>query len=345
MAMAEVWQSDTLRGLLAGRHLTFEQAKSLFDSIMDGQLGDAQIAAILIALAAKGEQVEEIAGAAEAMRSHAVKIDTGGLDVIDTCGTGGTGLKTFNISTTAAIVAAGAGARVAKHGNRTATRPSGSADVLAELGVNLEADPATLLRCLQQANVCFCFAVKHHPAMRYAAPVRKALGVRTVFNVLGPLTNPAGARRQLMGVFDAGLVEKIASVLLTLGSVRAMVVHAQDGLDEISTTSPTDVAEVRDGKVTMWRVEPEDFGLARATLADLAVTTVKESAQRARGVLAGHKGPDRDIVLLNASAALAVADKAADLEQGLQLAEKSIDSGSALATLEKLIALSHGKDI
>ncbi len=341
--MAEAWHSEVLRGLLAGEHLSFEQARDLFNSIMDGQLNDAQIAGVLVALVAKGEQVQEIAGAAEAMRSHALRIDTGGLEVIDTCGTGGTGLATFNISTTAALVAAGAGARVAKHGNRTATRPSGSADVLAELGVNLDADAATLLRCLQQANVCFCFAVKHHPAMRYAAPIRKALGVRTVFNVLGPLTNPAGAKRQLMGVFDGRLVEKIASVLLTLGSVRAMVVHAEDGLDEFSTTGSTAVAEVKDGGIRTWQVVPEQFGLERATLADLAVSTTKESAQRLRGVLEGKIGPDRDIVLLNAGAALAVADMTADLAEGLALARKSIDSGAAKATLDKLVAASNGR--
>ena len=246
--MAQQMYSDILRRLIGGGDLSREQAAWAFGQIMDGLWTPAQIAGLLAALAAKGETVGEIAGAAEAMRRHAVAIDTGGADVIDTCGTGGTHLATFNISTAAALVAAGAGVKVAKHGNRTHTRPSGSADVLAAMGVNIDADPTVTARCLAEANVCFCFAVRCHPAMKHAGPVRKELGVRTIFNVLGPLTNPAGARRQLMGVFDSKLTETIAQVLAALGSVRAMVVHADDGLDELSTTAPTKVSHLRAGR-------------------------------------------------------------------------------------------------
>ena len=335
--------SQLLGKLIAGGDLARDEAEGAFNEIMDGQWSEAQTAAVLVALAAKGECVAEITGAAQAMREHSLKIDPAGLDVIDTCGTGGTGLKTLNISTAAALVAAGAGAAVAKHGNRTNTRPSGSADVLAELGVNIEAELDVVARCLAEANVCFCFAVRHHPAMRHAGPVRKALGVRTIFNVLGPLTNPAGARRQLMGVFDDKWVEPIAAVLAELGSVRAMVVHAADGLDEFSTTAPTHVADLADGKITRRTVKCEDFGIAPATLADLEVNSAAESARRIRAVLAGRAGPDRDIVALNAAAALVVAEKADTIAAALDLASESIDSGKAGGALEKLIAISNTK--
>ena len=339
--MPNGYDSSILRRLLRRENLTAEQAEGLFSQIMAGDLSEPQVAGLLVALAAKGETVDEITGAARAMRTHALRIEGGGADVIDTCGTGGTGLKTFNISTAAAIVAAGAGARVAKHGNRTATRPSGSADVLAALGVKIDCELAAEARCLAEAGICFCFAVRHHPAMRHAAPVRKALGVRTVFNVLGPLTNPAGATRQLMGVFDAALVEPIARVLAALGSRRAMVVHADDGLDEISTTAPTRVAEVQDGRVTLRTLEAGAFGLPPARMEDLAIASPQESAQAIRDVLAGKPGPRRDIVTLNAAAALVLAGRAADILAGLALARQSIDSAAAAATLDRLIALSN----
>jgi anthranilate phosphoribosyltransferase len=339
--MAGAWQSQVLRSLIGGSDLSMDEARGLFNSIMEGELAEPQIAAVLVAMAAKGEAVEEIAGAAMAMRAHVRKVDTGGRDVIDTCGTGGTGLNTLNISTAAAFVAAGAGACVAKHGNRTNTRPSGSADVLVALGVNIDAETDVEARCLAEANVCFCFAIRHHPAMRYAAPVRKSLGVRTVFNVLGPLTNPAGAKRQLMGVFDDKLVETIAAVLARLGSQRAMVVHAEDGLDEISISSPTHLAELRDGNVSSRRIQPKDFGMARADISSLEVGSPAESAERIRAVLAGKSGPDRDIILLNAAAALTVAEKAKDIRAGLKLAGESIDSGAASGAMEKLIQISN----
>jgi anthranilate phosphoribosyltransferase len=341
--MAEATYSDILRLLLAGENLTRPQAGEAFGQIMDGRWGEAQIAGLLVALAAKGETVDEIAGAAEAMRERAVRIDARGADVIDTCGTGGTGLRTFNVSTAAALVVAGAGVKVAKHGNYTNTRASGSADVLAALGVNIDASPERVADCLAQANVCFCFAVRCHPAMKYAVPVRKALGVRTIFNLLGPLTNPAGAKRQLMGVFDARLTRTIAQVLGNLGALRAMVVHADDGMDELSTTAPTTITQWRSGQVRTDVVKCEDFGLPWAKMADLLVASPAQSADVIRGILAGQPGPARDIVLLNAAAALVVAERTASVAQGVPLAARSIDSGRAGAALEKLIEVSNAQ--
>jgi len=330
-----------LGAVISRQDLTRQQARSAFGQIMEGKWSEAQIAAFLAALAAKGEAVDEIAGAAEAMRSRVVKIDARGADVIDTCGTGGTGLSTLNVSTAAAIVCAGAGVKVAKHGNRTNTRASGSANVLEALGVNLDAPPDVVAKCLAEAGICFCFAIRLHPAMKYAAPVRKQLGVRTIFNVLGPLTNPAGAKRQIIGVFDAAYARKIAEVLAALGAVRAMVVHADDGLDEVSTASITRIAELKSGKVTMSAVQPEDFGMRRASLDDLAVESAEQSADIIRRALAGEKGPARDIIVLNAAAALCVADKAPRIAEAIPLAEESIDTGTAADALKKLVAISN----
>ena len=339
--MAELKYSDVLKKVLQGGHMERPQAHWAFGQIMDGLWSEAQIAGLLVALAAKGESVDEITGAAQAMREHVLPIATDGADVIDTCGTGGTGLSTFNVSTAAALVCAGAGVKVAKHGNRTSTRASGSADVLAELGVNINAAGAVVERCLREAGLCFCFAVRCHPAMKYAAPIRRSLGVRTIFNVLGPLTNPAGAKRQLLGVFDAALTAVIANVLAALGSSRAMVVHAQDGLDELSLTAPTKISELRNGQVTTTLVRPDDFGLPKAKIEDLIVASPKESAQALRGVLAGDKGPKRDMVVLNAAAALTVAEAAPTIALAIPPAQKAIDSGAAQAVLEKLIAISN----
>jgi anthranilate phosphoribosyltransferase len=332
---------DMLRALMAGESLGRDEARAAFGAVMDGQFSEAQIAGMLVAMAVKGETVDELTGAAEAMRARVVPIDTGGLEVIDTCGTGGTGLSTFNISTAAALVAAGAGVRVAKHGNRTVTRASGSANVLAALGVNIDAGCETVARCLAEAGVCFCFAVRHHPAMKYAAPVRKALGVRTIFNLLGPLTNPAGARRQVMGVFDARLTEPIARVLGLLGAERALVVHADDGLDELSTTAPTTISQWSGGEVATSTVRPEDFNIRRASIDELLIDSAEASAAVVRQVLAGKPGPARDIVVLNAAAAIYVAGKAAGIAEALPAAEKSIDSGAAARTLEKLVEISQ----
>lgn len=339
--MGEIAYSELLNSVISGDNLSRGQAHVAFGRIMDGRWGEAQVAGLLVALAAKGETVDEIAGAALAMREQALRIDTGGADVVDTCGTGGTGLSTFNISTAAAMVCAGAGVKVAKHGNRTNTRASGSANVLAALGVNLDADADCVGRCLAEANICFCFAIRCHPAMKYAAPVRKQLGVRTIFNVLGPLTNPAGAKRQVMGVFSAALTEPIANVLAALGARRAMVVCADDGLDELSTVSPTQISELKDGKVATRRVAPADFGLAQAKMKDLLVESAEQSAEVVRAVLAGEQGPARDIVLLNAAAALAVAGRAGTIVEALPLAEASIATSAARAALEKLIAISN----
>ncbi len=339
--MAEISYSNLLKQVIAREDLTREQAHEAFDQIMGGAWNDAQIAGLLVALAAKGHAVDEIAGAAQAMREHVTRIDAGGLDVVDTCGTGGTGLSTVNVSTAAALVAAGAGVPVAKHGNKTNTRVSGSADVLVALGVNIEADPAVVARCLGEANICFCFAVRCHPAMKYAVGVRKALAVRTIFNVLGPLTNPAGARRQLMGVFDPEVTETLANVLGSLGALRAMVVHADDGLDEISTTCATTIADLVDGKVTTRRVEPGDFGFAVANMEDLLVDSAQHSADVIGRVLAGAKGPARDITILNAAAAITVGDRADDIGAAVPIAQESIDSGAAKAALDKLVAISN----
>jgi len=339
--MSEHTYSTILKQVMAGEDLSRQQTHGAFGQIMDGAWSEAQIAGLLVALAAKGETPEEIAGAAQAMREHVLPIDTGGADVIDTCGTGGTGLSTLNVSTAAAIVAAGAGVKVAKHGNRTNTRASGSADVLKALGVNLDADQDTVARCLTEANVCFCFAVRCHPSMKHAVPVRKALGVRTIFNVLGPLTNPAGARRQVIGVFDAALTETIAEVLAALGARRAMVVHADDGLDEISITAATRISELTDGKIATRTVQPADFGIAPGSLADLTIGSAEESAEILRHVLAGQAGPARDIVTINAAAALTVADRAADIAEAMPIAAEAIDSGAAAAALEKLIEISN----
>ena len=339
--MGEIAYSELLNTVIGGVDLSRGQAHGAFGEIMDGRWSEAQVAGLLVALAAKGETADEIAGAAQAMREHVVPVDTAGQDVIDIVGTGGTGLRTFNISTTTMLVCAGAGVKVAKHGNRTNLRASGSADVLGALGVNLDAPPQVLSRCLDEANVCFCFAIKHHPAMKYAVPVRKQLGVRTIFNVLGPLTNPAGAKRYLMGVFKAELTEPIAQALATLGAVRAMVVHADDGLDELSITAPTRISDLKDGKITTRKVAPGDFGLDEAKMEDLLVESPEQSADVIRGILDGVFGPARDIVLLNAAAALTVAGRADTIADALPLAEASIATGAAKAALEKLIAVSN----
>ncbi len=341
MPEADLAFAQLLRLIMEGGRLSRGQSHRAFGEIMEGRWTGAQVSAFVVALAMRGESADEIAGAALAMRERVAAIDAGAMDVIDTCGTGGTGLSTFNVSTAAAIVAAGAGARVAKHGNRTATRASGSADVLAALGVNIDAGPGAVARCLKEAGVCFCFAQKCHPAMKHAAPVRKELGVRTIFNLLGPLTNPAGARRQLMGVYRKDLTAIVATVLGSLGSSHAMVVHASDGLDEISTLGPTTISEFRDGAVATRTVTPADFGLPTAKLSDISVTSPAQSADAIGQVLSGRQGPARDITIVNAGAALNVAGIAGTIMEGMTLARQSIDSGRAAAVLKKLIDASN----
>ncbi|MBM4019422.1 MAG: anthranilate phosphoribosyltransferase [Planctomycetes bacterium] len=330
-----------IQKLARGGHLALEESQAAMREIMEGRATPAQVAAYLTALAVKGPTPEEIAGAALVMREKATRIDVGDLPVIDTCGTGGTGKGTFNISTCAAIVAAGAGAYVAKHGNRGATSRCGSSDVLEALGVNVQAPPAAVARCIREARMGFLFAPALHGAMKHAAPVRKEIGIRTIFNVLGPLTNPAGARRQVMGVFAADLVEPIAQVLLRLGAEHALVVHSADGLDEISLGAPTHVAEVRGGAVACYDLAPEALGLPQAGREALRADSVQESAAAVRAVLAGERGPRRDVVLANAAAALYVAGVARDIHDGLRRAAAAVDSGAAAGVLELLVRLSH----
>jgi len=322
--------------LLEGDDLESAEVEDLLGQLMDGELGEASKAALLVALAMKGETAAEIAGAARAMRRRVVAIPHGCPDCIDTCGTGGDGRGTFNISTAAALVAAAAGAPVAKHGNRSISSRSGSADVLAELGVDIETDAERAGRALDQIGIAFLFAPRLHPAMREVMPVRRELGVRTVFNVLGPLTNPAGARRQVLGVYSASLVERLAHVLDKLGSEHALVVHGTDGLDEITTTGPTHVAEVRGGEVSRRLFDPRELGLELARPEDLEGGTPKENAAVFERLLAGEEGPIADVVALNAGAALYVAGVAEDMAAGLALAREAIASGAARQKLDAL---------
>jgi len=332
---------EAIAMLLDGTDLSDEQATAVMNQIMSGDATDAQIGAFLIALRVKGETVEEITGCARVMREKATRIAAPFADVLDTCGTGGDASGTFNISTATAIVAAGAGCRVAKHGNRSVSSSSGSADVLKALGVNIEADTATVERCIAEAGIGFLFAPLLHGAMKYAIGPRREMGVRTIFNILGPLTNPAFASRQVLGVYDARLVEPLARVLGNLGSVRCLVVHGDDGLDELTTTAPSQVAELDGGEVTCWTLEPEDVGLPRASLDDLKVEGPDESAAAIRAILAGETGPKRDIVVLNAAAAIVAVGKGDDLMAGIAVAIEAIDSGAAAATLAKLVATSN----
>ncbi len=325
--------------LIAREDLTHDEAHAAFQRIMSGDCSEAEIAGFLVALAAKGETVDEIVGAARAMRERATPVACDA-DCIDTCGTGGDGISTFNVSTTAAIVAAAAGATVAKHGNRTNTRVSGSAEVLQTLGVNIEADVPVLQRCLRECRIAFLYAPRLHPAMKYAAPVRKAIKVRTIFNLLGPLTNPAGARRQVLGVLRPEMTQPIADALRMLGATRVMVVHGADGLCDLTITGPTRVSELTDGQVRTREITPEDVGLRRAALADLLVDSAQASAAAVRDVLEGRRGPRRDHALLNAAAALVVADIASDLPDGIRRAAEAIDGGAAATTLARLVTTS-----
>lgn len=323
-----------------GRSLSAEDARTAFDIMMSGEATPVQMSAFLMALRVRGETVEEIAGGAAAMRARAARVEP--VDgAVDTCGTGGDGLGTHNVSTATAFVVAGSGVPVAKHGNKAASSRCGSADVLAALGIQLDLEPAAITRMMRETGFGFMLAPRHHSAMRHVAPVRGELGCRTVFNLLGPLSNPAGAKRQLVGVFDRRWVEPMARVLASLGAERAWVVHGSDGLDEVTTTGPTFVAEVRDGAVRTFTIEPEDAGLKRASLADLKGGTPEENARAIRDLLGGAPGPYRDIVLLNAAAALIVAEKCATLKDGVALAAEAIGSGRARRVLDSLVALTN----
>jgi len=339
-----------LAQLVAGKPLSEAQAVEAFELIMTGAATPAQIASLLSLIEQRGATVDELAGAARVMRDKATKVQApSGLRVIDTCSAGGTHSRTFNISTTAGLVAAGAGRPrnvcVAKHGNRSITSVSGSSQVLEALGVKVRVAPATLSRCLDDAGFCFCFAPDHHPATRHAAPVRGDLGFRTLFNLLGPLTNPAGAVGQVVGVPLAKLTEPIAQVLNRLGIDHAMVVHSTlpngSGLGEMMTTGPTRISHLREGKIDSYEIEPEQFNLGRADLDDLCVDSPQASAKIVDGVLTGRPGAARDVVLLNAAAALLVADLVNDLHQGLLLAAESIDRGDANRALQTIIQITQ----
>ena len=329
--------------VINGRDLNMAQAEAAMDVIMRGEATPAQIGGYLTALRMKGETVDEIAGSARSMRAHVVGVDCQlGSDemLVDTCGTGGDGKQTFNISTTAAFVVAGAGVKVAKHGNRAASSRSGSADVLMALGGNLDLTPEQVAACVQEVGIGFLYAIHHHPAMRYAIGPRRELGQRTIFNVLGPLTNPAGATHQLIGVYDRSLTEILARVLGALGSRGAYVVHSADGLDELSVTGVNTISYMRQGEVCTYELDPQELGIPSADLNDLIGGDPAENAAITRAVLGGEdRGPRRDIVLLNAAAVLGVADN--DWERGLAQARQSIDSGAAIRTLDKWVALTR----
>jgi len=333
---------DILLKLCDRNDLTREEARFAFETIMDGAASEAQIGGLLVGLAAKGTTVDELVGAASVMREKAIPITCKSSSlVLDTCGTGGDVRGTFNISTTAAILIAASGTPVVKHGNRSASSRSGSADVLEKLGVRLDVQPQQLEKCLDQAGICFAFARNHHPAMKHVAAARTSLGIVTIFNLLGPLTNPARARYQLLGVFAAELTDKLAAVLRQLGSVRAWVVHAEDGLDEISTLGPTRISELQDGEVRTWRLDCREYGIPYARLSDLQVQSVEESAEVVRSVVRGDKGPARDISVLNAAAGLVIAGRYPDLPAAMAAVQQAIDSGAAQRTLDLLIRCSQ----
>ncbi|MBQ4180448.1 MAG: anthranilate phosphoribosyltransferase [Ruminococcus sp.] len=327
--------------------LTYEEAYTVMNEIMSGETSPTQNAAFLAALStksAKAETTDEIAGCAAAMRDHATKVDTG-MDVMEIVGTGGDNAQSFNISTTSALVAAAGGVKIAKHGNRAASSNSGTADCLEALGVNIDQSPSRCVEMLREAGMCFFFAQKYHTSMKYVGAIRRELGFRTVFNILGPLTNPASPTRQLLGVYDEYLVEPLAQVLINLGVKRGMVVYGQDKLDEISMSAPTKICEIKDGWFKTYTITPEQFGFTRCTKADLKGGTPAENAQITRDILSGATGPMRNAVLMNAGAALYLYGKADSLKSGIALAAELIDSGAALKTLEKVIEVSNRPEV
>ncbi|OUD12395.1 anthranilate phosphoribosyltransferase [Thioflexithrix psekupsensis] len=328
---------QALQRVVNRAHLTRHEMSEIMRLMMTGEATSAQIAGMLIALRMKGETVEEITGAAMVMRELATPVVVSTTDLVDIVGTGGDEMNTFNVSTTSALVAAAAGAKVAKHGNRSVSSRSGSADVLEALGVKLSLSPAQVAACVETVGIGFMFAPQHHSAMKYAMPARKEMGVRTLFNLLGPLTNPAGATHQLLGVFSATWLSAMAEVLRELGSVHVLVVHSDEGLDEISICSDTKVAELSQGTVRNYCITPEDFGLKRAQLSEIQVNSVEESVAMVHQVLANTDGAARDIVLLNAGAAIYAADLADSLAQGIDLARNTLASGAAKATLDRLV--------
>ena len=317
--------------------LAYAEAEAVMDEIMSGQATPVQMSAYLTALALKGETIDEITASAAGMRAHCIKL-LHNLDVLEIVGTGGDGSNSFNISTTSSLVIAAGGVPVAKHGNRAASSKSGAADVLEALGVKITLTPERSAEILKKINICFLFAQNYHIAMKYVAPIRKELGIRTVFNILGPLSNPAGANMELMGVYDQSLVEPLAQVMANLGVNRGMVVYGQDSLDEISMCAPTSVCEIRDGKFTSYEITPEQFGYERCEKGALTGGTPAENAEITKAILKGEeKGPKRQAVCLNAGAALYIVGKAASIEEGVKLAESLIDNGAALKKLEEFV--------
>ena len=333
--------SALIEKLVRHEDLTADESAAAMEEVMEGRATPAALAGLLSALAMKGERPTEIVGFARTMRAHAIKLSAPAGEVFDTCGTGGDRSGTFNISSAAAVVVAACGVTVAKHGNRSVSSRCGSADVFEQLGVNIAAPPATVERTLHDANIAFFFAPTFHPSMRHAGPTRRELGVRTAFNLLGPLTNPAGATRQIVGVPKSELTELLARALMLLGSARAWVVHGADGIDEISTTGYTKVSECRGSAVHTFYVHPSEFGLPKAAPGDLRGGDAAENAAIVRNVLAGGRGPARDVVVLNAGAALLVAGQAESVAHGIRRAAEAIDCGAAEATLERMIRASH----
>ncbi|OGP25637.1 MAG: anthranilate phosphoribosyltransferase [Deltaproteobacteria bacterium GWB2_55_19] len=331
---------DAIARVVKGSDLSEDEMVSVMNEVMTGGASPAQIGSFITALRMKGETVAEITGAARVMREKATKVEAG-KDVLDTCGTGGDESMTFNISTASAFVAAGAGLIVAKHGNRSVSSRSGSADVLRSLGVNIEAEASRVEECISEAGIGFLFAPMLHGAMKYAAPVRREIGIRSIFNILGPLTNPAGAKRQVIGVYDAALTDVLAKVLFNLGSVHAFVVRGEDGLDEITLTKETRVTELKDGNIKTYHIKPEDFGFERCAPEALKGGDPGENARIIMDVLEGRKGPARDVVLLNSAAAITAGGKAGTIAEGIALAHGSIDSGAALEKLIKLKRISN----
>lgn len=349
---------ELIKKLVEGQNLSEGEMVEAMNQIMGGEATHAQMAAFLTALRLKGETVEEITGAARVMRERATRINVGrpvgevmdidrdeinieAESIMDTCGTGGSGTNTFNISTTVAFVLAGAGVRVAKHGNRSVSSLCGSADVLEALGVNLDVTPAQVEECIATVGIGFLYAPLLHSAMKFVAPVRREVGIRTIFNVLGPLSNPAGAKLQVLGVYDPKLTAALAQVLANLGAARALVVHGSDGMDELTLSGPTSVAEVREGEVTSYEVTPEEFGLSRAPMEAIKGGDAAQNARIVRAVLEGERSPRRDVVLLNAGAALYVAGLASTIAEGISLARTTLDSGAPLAKLNALVEFTN----
>ncbi len=330
-----------IKHLIQQQDLNHDEMSDVMNQIMTGNATPAQIGGFLIGLQMKGETVTEIAAAAEVMRSLATPVHINGKHVVDTCGTGGDGASTFNVSTASAFVAAAAGCQVAKHGNRSISSSSGSADVLEAAGVNLELNAEQVKHCIEHVGVGFMFAQKHHGAMKHAIGPRREMGVRTIFNLLGPLTNPAQAAHQVLGVFDKKWVKPMAEVLQKLGSQHVLVVHAEDGLDEISIGAETHVAELKDNKVTTYTIKPEDFGIQQNSIDSLTVSNAQDSLSLIKGVFEGNPGPARDIVVLNAGAAIYAADITASLAEGIAMAAELIDSGAATQKLNALIVTSR----